>query len=278
MHTVGPRKIFILVGVVCICLVIALFLILDDDHAENYQDISHDRRERSLLNSNEKKVFKLPPNQYVKGSTIVKQNLRKENLGRLKRQVVDPNNYYHQSEPNVRRKRLSEHLQHVKSQFERCRNSLSDKNECEKFYHEMVIVSEALNREIQTMSEIAQSFGHPNQKDQRIFENHGKITQLPNNFGEPFNELNREGQVIQSVNEFTSFPKFHEDLDSHRFQPWATDESNKKNAHLSKPSLPSFRPKTIVASARDNDKITPLKNPSFGENKMSNARTQFIIF
>lgn len=285
MRTVGPKRIFIGIGIVCICLVVALFLILDNDRSENARIIPN-RHERSLKGNIERSVINPVPEKYFKDnvrkkSYFLEKTLQSETLERIKRQVADPNDYY-VSEPNVRQKRLSEHLQHVKSQFERCRNSIGDKNECEKFYREMVAVSEALNHEIKTMSEIAQNFDQSNQRNQRIFENHGKIPKFPETVGNPFYELDGEGQVLQSVNEYTSYPRFHEDLDSRRFHPWKSDEASKVS-EFPKPPLSPTRNKPPVASARDNDKLTPLKNPSFGKNlwKINSilcCLTNFIMF
>lgn len=265
MRSVEPKRIFIVVGVVCVFLVIALYLMLDDVGLEEEQNAPNIRHIRSLrINSvTDKEISKIIHGNMRKQSII---NNEKEILYRSKRHhTINP--IEHETGQNtVRTKRLSEHLQHVRSQFERCRNANSEESECEKFLREMIVVSEALNHEINTMREISRNFEQSNRKNVPAFQNHGKMIQSPNTVGNPLFELNKESRLQQHADEFTTLPKIHEDLDHRQIKSWTVQETPKNDVEMAKPPFPpSMRIQSRIAISRENEKIMPLKNPNFGE-------------
>lgn len=265
MRSIGPKRIFIVIGVVCILIVIGLFVMLENIRYGNDEKSPNIRHTRSI---------KAPNGLSFKSSRIVHENMRKqshfndENVQheqlRLKRHMIPNDNEHGESKP--RYKRLSEYLQQVKSQFERCRSSKGDQSECAKFYREMITVSEALNHELQTISDITRNIDQSNQMNFHPFENHGKIGELPNTVGHPLHELNRESKVQQNTDEFTTFPKFHEDLDDRQFHAWKIKETLRNNPNFPiPPPMTRTRLDSSISIARDNEKIVPLKNPNFGE-------------
>lgn len=189
------------------------------------------------------------------------------NLPRVKRQAaLDPVEYSRQDSSIVRRKRLTEHLHHVRAQFEQCRQSQMDHRACEKFYREMINVREALSHEIETFGKIAKNFQSPTRPEHGMAVSNHKVMQ--GSARRPLSEVNREDQMLQKVNEFTPFPRFHEEMDNPRLN-WNAEEPSDKQQELPmpRPPAPSRRVQSPAPATefRDNDKTIPLKTQSFGK-------------
>lgn len=250
------RQLFIIIGAVIVCLLVGLFLLLDSSATENSAQVTNEHHENHEYYQN------------VKKRHISRENA---NFVRIKRQTnIDPVGI-NSEDQNVRKKRLSEQLQHVKMQFERCRNSKTDKSGCERFYRQMIAVSAALNQEIQTIGEIAHNFPTNDQSERQNIDIYRKTPELSAAVGNPLHEFNREDSVLQRVSEFTPFPRFHEELNDGRVSLWNIDEPSKNTQHdMPNPPFPppamraDARLHPIPASPRDNDKVTPLKNTNFG--------------
>lgn len=270
MRSVGPKRIFIVVGVVCVFIVIALFVMLDNVDFGEERNAPNIRNMLSLnkIHETDKETPKILHGNMRKQSININNdvNAQKEILKRSKRHMTFDPNEHETGQNTQRKKRLSEHLQHVRSQFERCRKANSEGSECEKFLREMVVISEALNQEINTMREIGRHFEQSNQRNSPTIENQGKIIQSPSTVGNPLYELDQEGRLQQYADEFTSFPKIHEDLDHRHIKSWTNHETPKSRVEMPKPPYPPpTRTESRIAIGRDNDKIMPLKNPNFGE-------------
>lgn len=235
MRSVEAKRVLAIIAFTCVCLVMALVLMLYAFDRDENVPVADQLTAKFV----EKYVFKEIE------TTEIKENIRKRNVPResnsksvsekfdrrvkrSKRQLPDnPAYYVDQPEPELitRRKRLIEHLQDVRMKFEQCRNSQSDPNECAQFYREMVEVSEELDREIKLTSEIARNYDNQDYAlAQENYENYGKFSQLPDMPGDAMYEFNREDKALQSVNEFSPFPKFHEELHTPSFSPWQSDE------------------------------------------------------
>lgn len=156
----------------------------------------------------------------------------------------------------VRRKRLSEHLDHVRRQFQLCRSSQIDQSECEKFYREMVQVSAALNQEIDNLSELGRSAQNPSE-----MPHDSRRPAWPADPAlQPLRELKQEDKMLQKVSELAPVTRFHEDMENANI--WNEKMPNKQQEYIKFPNS-QFAPK--VAQFRDNEKITPLKNTNFGK-------------
>lgn len=269
MRTSEGKRLFAIIGLMCICIVIALLFLL---FAFDYEEIASN--DRSSSSSNLPVTFVFKPIETTNAEEAVQKRQISDELifqsdrvkrsnrqKRFKRQLVMSPAYYDDrfAATNLRQKRLSEHLHEVKMKFEQCRNSNNaDPNECERFFREMVEVHEALNHEIQRLQQSDRNFeSQPHGPNGVSVENVGKLSEIPATLGRPMQEFNREGQVLQSAHEFSPFPKFHEELNNHRLSSaWNVPDDS------------------IETSARDNEKVAPLKN--LGNLNRCNPRLTFL--
>lgn len=242
MRTVGTKRILAIIGLTSICLVIVLVLMLYafdyDENVVNGQQQSAKFVETYIFKEFQTAAIK----EDLRKRSIPEQSISKsvsdkfDRVERFKRQLPINSVYYaEQPVENTRQKRLSEHLQDVRMKFEQCKNSQSDPMECAKFYREMMEVSDALKQEIQSIGEIPRNFDSPDYAvGQENYENYGKFAQLPDVSGDTMHEFNREDKILQSANEFSPFPKFHEDLDTRQFNSWSESEPSRNPQDFSK--------------------------------------------
>lgn len=256
MRAADGKRIFAIIGLMCVCLVIALVLMLyafDRDNDQHGETIVFKEIETTKIEQNIQKRH--VPDEVIKKSIGVKLDRFK----RFKRQLAF-NPAYYAEQPvveNLRQKRLSEKLKEIQIKFEHCRNMHPIPSDCEKFHHEMVEVHQALDHEIR-MSEFGRYYDNQNYGvDEPNLQNFGKLSDVPDLPGEvPMHELNREDKVLQSVNGFSSFPKFHEELDNRLSNSWnVMPPQNAPELHMPPP----------IPFERDNEKINPLKAQNFGK-------------
>lgn len=268
MRAVEGKRVFAIIGLMCICLVIALLFMLyafDRDEIISSDQSSPNFGETFIFKEIETtKIEQTVRKRHVPDESVDKSNSVKfDRFKRFKRQLtLDPVYYAEQATmENSRQKRLSEKLQEVKIKFEKCRNSNSGQNDCANFYREMIALREALNHEIQKTSEFNRNY-----EVQSNLENYGELPDLP---GDTLYEFNREDKVSQNANGFASFPKFHEELDDRRSKLWNVNEPLRNAPDFSispPPPPPSPTPmQQSFANLRDNEKIIPLKNSNFGK-------------
>lgn len=281
MRNVEGKRIFAIIGLTSICLVFALLFML---YAFDREEIV--LNEKSSTNFGDTLIFKAlettKNNQNVQKRHVPDESIYKtktvkfDRFKRFKRQL-QLNPVYYDEQPaveNPRYKRLSEKLKEIQMKFEQCRNSNLVTDDCGKFHHEMTKVHEALNREIQ-MSQFGRNYDSQSYVvEQPNLENYGKFSEVPQLLGvSPMQEFNREDKVLQSANEFSPFPKFHEELNNQHLNSWYANEpaQNDPEYTIQQPSpIPS------LGSVRDNnDKVTPLKPQNFGKNI---ASIHVIIF
>lgn len=236
-----------------------LFSLLSNNVPEN-EDHDFDRQKRSTISDMELiEVYKSSD-----GVENMPKSQEEIALHRTRRQSqIDPVESPYYPDENVRTKR--EHLQQVQAQFEECRQSQADQSKCDQFYREMVALRQALNFEIGTLRQVAQN-PLPNSEQPKELSNH-KMSEWHDSVQKPFNEMNREGQAMQKVNEFTPFPRFHEEMDNQRINLWNVDDPTMKTPDESMPRSPSQAPRkqSLTATLRENDKISPLKTQNFGK-------------
>lgn len=275
MRSVDGKRIFALIGLMCICLVIALLLMLyafdrnDDQSSLNFgEEIVIEHIETIEPTKSEKSVQKrnVPDDESMEKSDDVEVDRFK----RFKRQLtMNPVDYYEQpTVESLRQKRLSdlsEKLKEMQSKFEHCRNFNPIPSDCEQFHREMVEVYQALDHEIQ-LSKFGPYYDSQNYAVDEPTNHHqinfGKFADLPSDLppGEiALHELNREDKVLQSVNEFSPFPRVHEELENRHLNSWNINEQP-QNVPMQQPSVPM-----PIPSVRDNDKINPLKAQNFGK-------------
>lgn len=273
LRSAGSKRIFIIIGSICVCFFIVLVFLLNDGFDCGEKITVNERHKRSTNGATN--ILHKSGSEHVQKFSIFG---RKQMWRRAKRQAaIDPVEMSI-SEQIVRRKRLSEHLQVVKEKFERCRSLKNVKSECDKFYQEMIEVSQALNQEIQSLGEIARNFQSPETIATPNGAFNHKITEWSDSVRQPLGDFNREDRVIQNVNEFTPFPRFHEELDNSRVNTWNIDEVHSKNAQdLPKPPPAAIRAHSTSSTLRDNEKIIPLKNQNFGE-CLRNIREKKFFF
>lgn len=264
------RQLVIIIATIIGCLLVGLFLLLDNGESENSAYVTNQHHEKS--------------HEYYQN--VKKRQISRENVNfvRKKRQAnIDPV-AMSLDDLNVRKKRLIEELHSVKMQFEQCRNSQSDKNECDRFFRKMIVVSEALQKEIQTIREMSHHFPNHDESEHQNIDMFGKIPESPAHVGHPLHEFNREDSDLQRVREFTPFPRFHEELNDGRVSLWNIDAASKieqqdmANPPFPPPGMPTSSQHPhhhqISASPRENDKLTPLKNNNFGK---SNFEVVFFL-
>lgn len=270
MRTVDGKRIFAIIGLMCIFLVIVLLLML----------YSFDRDDdQSSINFGETIVFKDIE------TTKIEQNIEKRHapdeavqksdgarFNRFKRQLAY-NPIYYDEQPmvgNLRQKRLAEKLKEIQFKFEQCRNVNPIPMDCEQFHREMVEVHQALDQEIQ-MSKFGPYYDSQNYAvDEPNYDNFRKFSDLPDPPGNvAMHELNREDKALQSVQEFSPFPKFHEEMDSRLLNSWNVHEppppQNAPVFPVQPPPVPFEGTLPSFGSERDNEKISPLKAQNFGK-------------
>lgn len=268
MRGVEGKRVFAIIGLTCICLVVALLFML---YAFDREEIISS--DQSSTNFGETFIFKeiettkieqnVRKRHVLDGSIDKSKSVKFDRFKRFKRQLaLNPVYYDEQSTlENPRQKRLSEQLQEVKEKFEQCRNSNSGQDDCGNFYREMIEVSEALNHEIQRTSEI--------NRNHEVQTNLGNYRQLSHDLpGDTMYEFNREDKVIQNANEFSPFPKFHEELENRRSNVWNVNEPLRNNApdFSRPPAMSSTRSlQQTFDSLRDNGKNSQLKTSKFGK-------------
>lgn len=273
MRVTEAKRLFIILGISCICLVIALlFFLYALDYEENALNDHLSSSLSSSSNSDETFDFETISTTRVENIQQKRHDDSEQNrvkfiqfkrLKRFKRQLsLNPIHYSEQlAVKNTRRKRLSEQLEEVKLKFEQCRNSNANPNDCESFFRQMVDLSEALNHEIQRMQNFdrsydRQAFG----SDQVNHENNFRqFSDMADPLRDPMQELMREEKVLQGTNGFSSFPKFHEELHNRHSSAWNVNDQLHNGADK---LITPFE-----TNPRDNEKITPLKtqNPNFGK-------------
>lgn len=255
IRSTGTKRVFIVVGALCISLVILLFVWLNNSGPNQENNDRHKRSTQDVIYESGK--FE----NYVENCDET------DLLHREKRQAsIDPVEVANRDR-NVRRKRLSEHLHQVRAQFEQCRQTeMHPSEKCEKFYREMVAVNEALKEEIGTLGHIAQNFQTPRKSQPGLSYSNHKVSQWSDPIRKPFSEFNREGQAMQKVNDFTQFPRFHEEMDNLRSGQWSIDEPSNRQSDVPMPSPPPLNPRiqTQGANFRESEKISPLKTQTFG--------------
>lgn len=272
MRTVEGKRIFAIIGLTSICLVFALlFMLYAFDRDETVLNDTSSTNFGETFIFKELETTKIDQNvqkRHVPDESIYKSNTVKfDRFKRLKRQLA-LNPVYYSEQPSVensRHKRLSEKLKEVQMKFELCRNSNPVPNDCEAFHREMIEVHEALEHEIQ-MSK----FGRYSDQsyvavEQPNLENYGKFSEIPEFPGDTMQEFNREDKVLQIANEFSPFPKFHEELDNRHFNSWNVKEPSQNAPEFLVPSPPARTIPPSFGSVRDNEKITPLKPQNFGK-------------
>lgn len=268
IRSAGTKRIFAIIGVISVVFVIVLFSLLSNNAREN-DDNDFDRHKRSTISDMEL-VEAYENGDGFENSEISHKEMA---LHRTRRQSqIDPNESAYYSDGNVRTKR--EHLQRVQAQFNECRQSQADPSKCERFYREMLALRQALNFEIGTLRQTSQNpppdsqSSIPNSEQQKEMGNH-KMVEWDDSVQKPFNEMNREGQAMQKVNEFTPFPRFHEEMDNSRSNLWTVDDPAMKTRDEPMPrSLPSApRKQSLTATLRENEKVSPLKTQSFGKSR-----------
>lgn len=262
MRAVEGKRVFAVIGLMCVCLVIGLLLML----------YAFDRdEEQSSIEYSETIEFKAlePPNidqnhqkQSVSDESTQKSALvNSDRLKRIKRQLsFDPMHYVDPpTEHYLRHKRLSEKLQEIQVKFEQCRQFSPIPNDCEKFHREMSEIHQALDHEIRN-SNLGQAYDGQNYAvDETNVENFGKFSPVPDLPGQfAMHELNRE----ESANEYSPFPRFHEELDNRLQSTWNVNEPPQDVPQF---SMPPPMPMPSFDIARDNEKISPLKAQNFGK-------------
>lgn len=251
MRPVDGKRIFAVIGLTTISLVIALLLMLyvfDRDDAQASMELG------------ETFVFKELETEKIDKNV----QKRQDRLERFKRQLLfNPNPIQYDDQPPVdylRQKRLSD-LHEIQMKLDQCRNSNPIPNDCEKFHREMVEIHQALDYEIRN-NNFGRSYDGPNYAvDESNVENFGKFSAIPDVPADfAMHEMNREDKVLQSANDYSPFPKFHEDLENRPFNAWNVNEPPQDAPELSMPPpIPTF------GSVRDNEKINPLKAQNFGK-------------
>lgn len=267
MRAVDGKRVFAVIGLMCICLVIGLLLML----------YAFDRdREPSSIEYSETIAFKPleaatidPPLQKhdVHDESLQKSaEVKFDRLKRIKRQLsFDPMYYVDPpTEQYLRQKRLSDQLQEIRMKFEHCRQFNPIPDDCEKFHREMAEIHQALDLEMRN-SNFGQAYEGQNYAvDETNVENFGKFAAIPDLPGEyPMHELNREDKVLQSANEYSPFPRFHEELDNRLQNTWNVNEQPQDVPQFSMP--PAVPPMPSFDIARDNEKTSPLKVQNFGK-------------
>lgn len=282
MRTVEGKRIFAIIGLTSICLVFALLfmlyafdrdeIVLNDKLPSQFgETLIFKELETTKINENVQK-------RHVQDESNGKSNTVKfDRFKRFKRQLAMNPVYYSEFEPTVenpRYKRLSEQLKEIQMKFHQCRISHPIPDYCEKFHHEMVTVHEALQQEIQ-MSNFGRNYNDQNYVvEQPQPENFGKFSEVPNTPDDTMYEINREDKVLQSANEFSPFPRFHEELDNRHSNSWNVNEQVQSAPEFSMPPPPP-PPSQLLSSTRtlspsfgslrDNDKVNPLKAQPFGK-------------
>lgn len=267
MRAADGKRIFAIIGLMCVCLVIALVLMLyafdrdDDQLSTNHgETIVFKEIETTKIEQNIQKRH--VPDEMDKKSDGVKLDRFK----RFKRQLAY-NPFYYDEQPvveNSRQKRLSDQLKEMQMKFEHCRNTHPISSDCEKFHREMIEVHQALDHEIR-MSEFGRYYDSQNYAvDQPNMEKLSLIPDLPGEV--PLHELNREDKVLQSVNEFSPFPKFHEEMDNPLLNSWNVNQppQNAPELHIP-PSRPFEGAIPSIGIERDNEKVNPFKAQNFGK-------------
>lgn len=263
IRSAGTKRILGIIGVISVVLVIVLFSLLSNNVRES-DDNNSDRYKRSTISDIEL------IEAYENNDEIENKQKSEEEIAshRTRRQSqIDPIESPYYPDENVRTKR--EHLQKVQAQFEECRQSQADQSKCEQFFREMVALRQALNFEIGTLRQVSQN-PIPNSEQKKEISNH-KMSEWNDSVQKPFNEMNREGQAMQRVNEFTPFPRFHEEMGNQRNNLWTVDDPAMKTPDEPMPRSPSAPPRkqSLAATLRENEKISPLKTQSFGKSRQN---------
>lgn len=242
-HSRGIKQILILIGILCVCVVFGLFILLRE--APESDSNPHYRFARSLSVES--------PQTKLNGDRKVNLNERNQNkvekLGRIRRDAVP-------EFLNQRKKRLIQHLEHLKVQIESCRNAQLDPSECDKIHRDMVVVSQALNEQLSRLGEINEQ-----KQAERLMNNQN----VPDLVRQPLTEFNRDHQDVRKVNQF---PHFHEDFNSGQLTLWNVDQpSDLVRSNLVLDSMRRTQNHWPAAPiARDNEKNGQIKSPNFGKN------------
>ncbi|XP_031639042.1 serine protease nudel-like, partial [Contarinia nasturtii] len=260
VRSAGTKRILFIIGSLCICFVLVLFFLLNNVEMVETKE----RLKRSTI----EKVDFNNVNQVRKFD-----GQRSEFGHRQKRfSSVDPVHFeIPVQQKGLRTKRLTENLQQLKVQYQLCKKSSADKRECDKYFNEMVKISEAINHEIKTLGEGDQDFQTVHQE---IVQRELPLPPWPEPVGEPLNEVNQEEKVPHNMKSFTHFPRIHEELDKKRMNLWNVDDTPKSPQKMPRPPAPdrllapNFHPSRLQSSHatfRDNEKINQLKNLNVGD-------------
>lgn len=161
-------------------------------------------------------------------------------------------------ERKIRIKRLNQQLEEMKMKFEKCNRFEMMKSECDQFDAEILALQAALTQQLQTMVEL--------EKNVQLFESRNvtsghKSKQWTDPARQPLSELNQENKVTHKVEEFSSIPRFHEEMDNSRANLWSSvDEMSVIPQEAPRPPTPAARANPQSNNLQENDKIIPLKS------------------
>lgn len=260
----GPKKILTFIGALCFCLVICLFLLINSgaSEIEEYQD--HHKRSINEFDSRAIKALK-----NYKNAIEMKTNQKSEikvSRRRRRQTFLDPVDV-EMHERNIRIKRLNQQLEEMKMKFEKCNRFEMMKSECDQFDAEILALQAALTQQLKTIDELEKSL---QLLESRNVSSGHKLKQWTNPARQPLNELNQENKVAHKVEEFSSIPRFHEEMDNSRVNPWnSVNEMSEIPQEAPRPPTPAARANPQSNNLQENDKIIPLKSSGKNINILS---------
>lgn len=263
IRSYGNKRLFIIVGSICICfLIVLVYLLCDGVHSESEKFVN-DRHKRSIISDLTNVATKKIIGNNLNNVKTYPFFGRKQVWIRPKREDnLDPVQMSY-DDLIVRHKRMNQYLSSLRQKFENCR-SLNGEH-CDHFYRRMIAVAQALNEELDNLGEIAYNIKNSQTAPAENVGVNYKVPELSSSVRRPLTDFNREEKLQKNINEFSIFPRIHEEMHSPTRNAWNINESPSINQpDPPKPSVESKDTQSL-SSFRDGEKNLPMKNSNIGE-------------